>query len=47
LAYGTSDYFVVITRSEATKQSSLLLAARLDCFAALAMTDQEARQREP
>jgi hypothetical protein len=28
----------VIARSEATKQSSFLVAAKLDCFASLAMT---------
>jgi len=29
----------VIARSEATKQSSFLVAAKLDCFASLAMTE--------
>jgi len=31
----------VIARSEATKQSSALLGALLDCFAALAMTRRD------
>jgi hypothetical protein len=30
--------FFVIARSEATKQYSFLVAAKLDCFASLAMT---------
>jgi hypothetical protein len=30
----------VIARSKATKQSSILVAAKLDCFAPLAMTKE-------
>src|SRR5690349_4815104 len=32
---------IVIARSEATKQSSFLVAAKLDCFASLAMTRRQ------
>src|SRR5215470_16719713 len=32
---------IVIARSEATKQSSFLVAPKLDCFASLAMTGRE------
>jgi hypothetical protein len=39
--YSASVSIPVIARSEATKQSIVVLERKLDCFAALAMTVRE------